>query len=116
MRMIHDPSALVYQKYTLEYLRELMSGVLSAAEEMAVLLHCGIHTGDPVSFSEIAKLLPLYSAERAEALYCQAVRKTRAAIPGSKLENWLIGYQTAYYPQRKADVRIDPDAPVPRWA
>lgn len=110
-----DPRALVYRKYALEYLRELMSGILAPAEEMAVLLHCGIHTGDPVDFSGVAKLLRLCSAERAEELYCQAVRKTRTAIPGSKLENWLIGYRVTYYPWREENIHIDPDMPVPKW-
>lgn len=110
-----DPRASVYRKYVLEYLRELMSETLSPAEETAVLLHCGIYTGAPVGFSKIAKLLQLYSAERAEELYCRAVRKTRAAIPGSRLENWLIGYRMTYYPRRRDNIYIDPDMPVPKW-
>ena len=112
---IQDPRALVYRKYALEYVRELMSGVLSPAEETAVLLHCGVLTGDPVGFPDIAELLQLYAAEQAEELYCQAVRKTRAAIPGSRLENWLIGYRAAYHPWRRENIHIDPDMPVPRW-
>lgn len=115
MMITQDPRALVYRKYVLEYVRELMSEVLSPAEETAVLLHCGILTGDPAGFSEIAQLLQLYSAKRAEDLYDQAVRKTRAAIPGSKLENWLIGYWVTYYPRRKEFIYIDPDMPVPKW-
>ncbi len=111
-----DPRVVVYRKYTLKYVRELMGEALNPAEETAVLLHCGILTGDPVSFSEIAELLKLYSAERAEEVYDRAVRKTRKAIPGSKLENWLIGYRVAYYPQRKDFTCIDPDMPIPKWA
>lgn len=113
--MMQDPRALVYRKYALEYVRELMREALSPAEETAVLLHCGILTGNPVGFSKIAEFLHLYSAEGAEELYCRAVRKTRAAIPGSKLESWLIGYRAAYYPHRKASIYIDPDMPVPKW-
>jgi|GEM_PF-1524995 len=115
MMITQDPRALVYRKYALKYVQELMGEALNPAEETAVLLHCGILTGDPVNFSEIAKLLQLYSAERAEELYCQAVRKTRMAIPGSWLENWLIGYRVAYYPQRKGIIHIDPDMPIPKW-
>ena len=74
-----DPRALVYRKYALKYVQELMGEDLNPAEETVVLLHCGILTGDPVNFSEIAKLLKLYSAERAEELYDQTVRKTRPA-------------------------------------
>lgn len=110
-----DPRALVYRKYALKYVQELMGETLNPTEETAVLLHCGILTGDPVSFSEIAKLLQLYSAERAEELYNRAVRKTREAIPGSKLENWLIGYRVTYYPQRRDSIYIDPDGDVPKW-
>lgn len=110
-----SPRVLVYRKYTLEYVRELMKETLTSVEEMTVLLHCGILTGDPVSFSEIAKLLPLYSSEKAEELYCQAVKKVRAAIPGSKLETWFIGYRMTYYPRRKEFIYIDPDMPVPKW-
>ncbi len=115
MMIKQDPRALVYRKYALEYVQELMNEILTSAEEMTVLLHCGILTGDPVNFSEIAKLLRLYSPESAEAIYCQAVRKVRVAIPGSKLENWFIGYRMAYYPQRRDVIYIDPDMPVPKW-
>lgn len=115
MMMTQDPRALVYRKYALEYVRELMGEVLDPAEETTVLLHCGIHTGDPVTFSEIANLLQLYSAESAEELYDQAVRKTREAISGSRLETWLLGYRMADYPQRKDCICIDPDMPIPRW-
>ena len=87
MMITQDPRALVYRKYALQYVRELMVEVLTATEETTVLLHCGIFTGDPITFWEIAKLLRLYSAEGAEELYGQAVRKTREAIPGSKLRN-----------------------------
>ena len=109
-----DPKALIYRKYALQYVRELMGEVLSATEETVVLLHCGIFTGDPITFLEIAKLLQLHSVERAGELYEQAVRKTRAAIPGSKLEKWLIGYRMAHYPRRKDFIGIDPDMPVPK--
>ena len=84
--MIQNPRALVYRKYTLKYVQELMREALSPAEEAAVLLHCGVLTGEPVRFSEIAHILQLYSAEGAEEFYCQAVRKTRKAIPGSKAD------------------------------
>ncbi len=110
-----DPRELVYRKYVLKYVQELMGEALNPVEETAVLLHCGILTGDPVSFSKIAKLLKLYSAEGAEELYDQAVRKTREAIPGSKLENWLIGYRATYYPQRKNFIYIGSDMPIPKW-
>ena len=116
MMITQDPRALVYRKYALKYVQELMGETLNPAEDAVVLLHCGILTGDPVDFSEIAKLLQLYSAEKAEELYYQAVRKIRMAIPGSRLENWLIGYRVAYYPQRKDFIHIDPDMPIPKWA
>ncbi len=115
MMITKDPRVLVYHKYTLEYVRELMNETLTSVEEMTVLLHCGFLTGDPVSFSDIAKLTQLSSSESAEEVYCQAVRKVRAAIPGSKLETWFTGYRMAYYPQRKNDIFIDPDRPVPKW-
>ena len=115
MMITQDPRALVYRKYALQYVRELMGEVLSATEETIVLLHCGIFTGDPITFWEIAKLLQLHSVERTEELYERAVRKTRAAIPGSKLEKWLIGYRMAHYPRRKDFIGIDPDIPVPKW-
>lgn len=115
MMITQDPRALVYRKCALQYVRELMGEVLNTTEETVVLLHCGICTGDPITFLEIAKLLQLYSAERAEELYEQAVRKTRAAIPESKLAKWLIGYRMVYYPRRKVFIDIAPDMPVPKW-
>ncbi len=115
MMITQDPRAWVYRKYALQYVRELMGEVLNPTEETTVLLHCGILTGDPITFSEIAKLLQLYSAERAEELYEQAVRKTREAVPGSKLESWLMGYRMTHYPRRKDRICIEPDLPIPKW-
>lgn len=110
-----DPGVLIYRKYALSYVRELMGEVLDSVEEAAVLLHCGILSGDPVAFSEIAELLKLSSAERAGEIYDQAIRKTRKAIPGSRLEHWLVCYRVTCDPRREERIRIDPDLPVPRW-
>lgn len=115
MMTAQDPKTLVYRKYVLKYLRELMSEILNDSEETVILLHCGILTGAPVDFAEIARSLRLYSAENAEELYCRAIRKTRAAIPGSKLENWLVGYRMAHHRWNTERILIDPDMPIPRW-
>lgn len=77
--------------------------------------HLGVGTEVCFFIGLVASLLQLYSAESAEELYDQAVRKTREAIPGSRLETWLLGYRMAYYPQRKDCICIDPDMPIPRW-
>ena len=61
MTITQDPKALIYRKYALQYVRELMGEVLNSTEETVILLHCGIFTGDPITFLEIAKLLQLYS-------------------------------------------------------
>lgn len=110
-----DPRGVVYIKYALKYLRELMCEILEPAEEAIILLHCGIYTGSPVSFLEAAGMLQLSSADESEELYCRAVRKVKAAIPGSRLEDWIIGYHLAYYSQRRKEIYIDPNAPIPRW-
>lgn len=113
--MTQDHRAWGYRNGALNYVRELMGECLTSAEETAVLLHCGILTGDPVGFSEIARSLQLRSAENAERLYCQAIRKTRMSIPGSKLETWLIKARGSGHPRRKERIAIDPDLPIPRW-
>lgn len=115
MLIPQSPRTAVHEKYVMQYLRALMKATLTYTENQVVLLHCGLCTGDPVSFLEIARTLWLASEKEAQQIYYQAVRKTREAIPGSTLENWIISYRLAYYPHREAAVYIDPRAPIPDW-
>lgn len=105
----------LYRKYLLEYVRELMSETLTSVEEKTILLHCGLLTGSPISFSEISRMLQLCSSDNAEELYCQAVRKVREAIPGSNLEMWFLGYRVTYCPLRRDFIYVDPDMHISKW-
>lgn len=115
MQRTYDPRPAVYQKYAVHYLLILMREVLEVNEEQAVLLHCGMCTGDPVSFPQIARLLALPSAGEAEALYCRAIRRIRLAVPGSRLENWIRSYRLTYHPRRDPDFYLSPDLPILFW-
>lgn len=106
----------VHIKYVLSYLRKLMQAVLTALEYQIVMLHCGMYTkGQPVNFSVLAQTFHLSSPQEAAAIYQEAVRKTRAAIPGSQLENWIVCYHLAYYPDQTFQFYVEPNMPVPVW-
>lgn len=112
----YNPIRVVHVKYVLRYVRELMCSCLTPLEDQIVMLHCGMYTGGQiVSFEKLSEVFNLASPPEAEEIYRQAVIKTRCAIPGSRLENWLIGYHAAYYPEREFRVLAKPDAPVPVW-
>ena len=111
-----NPIRDTHAKYVLRYLRELMRTTLTPVEDQLIMLHCGMYTrGKPVNFAGLAHVFRLDSPQAARALYRQAVRKTRAAIPGSILENWIACYRLTYYPDREAGLYVDPDMPVPDW-
>lgn len=116
MLLFYNPIRAVHQKYVLRYLRELMCSCLTPLEDQLVMLHCGMYTGGRiVSFERLAEVFKLPSPFAAEEAYRQAVIKTRRAIPGSRLENWLICYHAAYHPNREFKVLVKPDMPVPVW-
>lgn len=97
-------------------LLKLMQEHLPPVENQIVLLHCGMSAyGRPVDFSALAQMFQLASAGEAEAIYRAAVIKTRLAIPGSPLENWIVSYRMAYYPNRDPSLRVEPNMPVPCW-
>ena len=111
-----NPIRETHVKYVLRYLRELMQTTLTPVEDQLVMLHCGMYTrGKPVNFAGLARVFRLGSPQAAQALYRQAVRKTRAAIPGSALENWIACYHLAYYPNRDPHFYLNPEIPVPDW-
>ena len=111
----YNPTGIIYHKSAVRYLRELMHANLSPLEEQLVLLHCGMEAARcPMSFAALAELFHLDSAGEAETRYREAIAKTREAIPGSALENWLLSYQMAYHPERD----YIPDfagRPIPVW-
>ena len=112
----HNPTGIIYHKYTVRYLLELMHLTLSPLEKRLVLLHCGMETGSrPVSFAKLAEVFHLSSAGEAEAIYRQAIARTREAIPGSALENWLVSYQMAYHPEWN-HTPVFSGRPIPVWA
>ncbi len=76
----------------LHHLAVLMRRVLSANERRALLLHCGVGVEYPQQFDQIALQLALPSPQAAQASCQAAVQKTRAAIPGSRLERYLARY------------------------
>ena len=111
-----NPVRDIHIKYALRYLRELMQATLTPVENQLVMLHCGMYTrGKTVNFSDLARVFRLGSPQAAQGLYRQAVRKTRAAIPGSVLETWIDCYHLAYYPNRDPQFYVDPEMPVPDW-
>lgn len=116
MDLTYNPIRATHIKYVLKYLRELMRAELSPMEDQVVMLHCGMYTGNrPVSFKTLAELFRLEGPEHAEEIYRQAVIKTRRAIPDSRLEEWIMCYHLAHYPERSPVFRINPLMPVPVW-
>ena len=111
-----NPVRDTHVKHVLRHLRELMRATLTPLEDQLTMLHCGMYTGGrPINFTDLAQVFRLESPHAAQALYRQAVRKTRAAIPGSALENWIVCYRLVYYPNRDLQFYVDPDMPVPDW-
>lgn len=106
----------VQHKYAYQYLCELMTCILSTKEEQVVLLHCGFNANEtPLTFLEIANVLCISSPLQAKRIYQTAIKKIRIAIPGSKLEHWINGYNAAYYPGKYAPLHIEIDAPIMDW-
>ena len=111
-----DPVRATHLKYAFRYALELMETELGRVERQVVYLHCGLAgNGRSIGFGKIAEWFSLPSASAAEAEYVRAVVKLRAAIPGSRLENWISAYRRAYKPLSRADFRVDPYMPVPVW-
>lgn len=80
------------RREVLHHLAVLMRVALRPAERRTVLLHCGIGVAQPMPFQDIAAALAMPTPGHAQACYVRAVQKTRAAIPGSKLERYVAYY------------------------
>lgn len=84
----------------LHQLSILMHTALCPAERRAVLLHCGVGMAQPLPFQDIASVLAMPSPGHAKACYVRAIQKTRAAIPGSRLERYVAYYTPSHQEKR----------------
>lgn len=110
-----NPVQTVYLAQLIHHLLSLMETVLSPMENQLLLLHCGMgRGGEPVAFSHLAERFHLGNAMEAEDIFCAAVVKTRAAIPGSALETWIVSYRKSYHPGRSSLLVVNLHAPIPR--
>ena len=78
--------------FVLRYLTRLMKKVLHPKERDLVYCHCGIGVDVPMGWQELASHCKFASPEIAEKCYYRAIEKTRAAIPGSELDELVAGY------------------------
>lgn len=116
MMVGNNPVRITHQKSVYLYVRELMRETLTEMEDQLVMMHCGIYTkGKVVTFSQLAEHFWLSNAQQAKAVYQNAVARTRAAIPGSRLEHWINCYHVSYCPDGGHALRVAVDAPVPDW-
>ena len=76
----------------LRYLTRLMKKELHPKERSLVYCHCGIGVDVPMGWKELASHCKLDSPKVAKERYFIAIEKTRAAIPGSELDELVIGY------------------------
>ena len=112
----NNPVHITHTKYVYRFVRELMRQTLTETEDQLVMLHCGIYTkGKIMSFAQLAELFSLDNAQEAKRIYQEAIRRTRAAIPGSKLEFWINCYHMTYYPENGYFFQIAVDSPVNDW-
>jgi hypothetical protein len=83
----------VYRGCVLHHLIRLMKDKLLPKESQLILLHCGVGVAAPMEFEKLAVYFQLDTPEITEQYYNEAIQKTRAAIPGSELENWIASYE-----------------------
>ena len=108
-----DPVNVVYEKQAAYYAMVLMEEVLSSEENKLVLLHCGLgEEPSPMSFYKLAKFFHT-TESAAKNSFRNAIEKTRSAIPGSMLENWILSYRTVYRPDRKLKIQIEIKKEIP---
>ncbi len=111
-----NPVRAVHVKYAFAHAMELLREHLTPVEQQVVSLHCGIGVGGrPMGFDALARLFSLGPASEAERTYLEAIVKLRSAIPGSRLENWVVCYRRAYHSSAQLELRVDPFMPVPVW-
>ena len=84
-----DTVRYIYRNCVLHYLMLLMRKVLLPEERQLILLHCGVGTTAPMEFDKLSEYFQLDTSKITEQHYNKAIEKTRAAIPGSKLEKWI---------------------------
>ena len=81
--------------FVLRYLTRIMKKELHPKERNLVYCHCGIGIDAPMGWQELASRYKLASPEIAKEHYHRAIEKTRAAIPGSELDELVVGYNPA---------------------
>ena len=76
----------------LRYLTRLMKKELHPKERNLIYCHCGIGVDAPMGWKELASHCKFASPKVAKERYLRAIEKTRAAIPGSELNELIAGY------------------------
>ena len=76
----------------LHYLMQILNDELLPSERKIIYLFCGMELEKPMEFREISGFLKIETPEMVERFYNDAVQKTHAAIPGSKLERLVAPY------------------------
>ena len=90
----HDSVRYVDKGCVLYHLVSLMEKELSPKERKIIYCYCGMNVEAPMGFGKLADHFRFDSLEHARHSYHEAVRKTRAAIPGSELERWVASFQS----------------------
>jgi len=78
----------------LRHLLQIMIKELLPKERQMIFLRCGLAIAEPMEFDQLAARFQLGTPVIAEEYYNKAIQKTRAAIPGSKLEKLISGYKS----------------------
>ena len=90
----HDSVRYVDRECVLYHLVSLMEKELSPKERKIIFCYCGMNVEAPMGFDKLADHFRFDSLKHARHSYHEAILKTRAAIPGSKLERWVASFQS----------------------